>query len=228
MASVTTRVYGYLYKADGTKITTGKMIISVLQDFISIDGYKIAPFIKSSTLSGTGLLDVDLVATSNAVPASIYGQPYPTGIVYQFEFDPSPSDTTIGITRKDGYWKALYSIPHVSDTDASNEIGLGALTPVTTTSVTASPTYVLTTDTRMLTQEQKDGLTDGGNADDLHVHTPLSSDYVTLGAVADPGVPPANSCYIYVSASGVSPNRVLSVLGVLDDDSTYIIGSLIS
>lgn len=227
--SITTRIYGYIYSPDGTKQTTGKLIVSLMYDFVSIDGYKIAPFLTTCTLNGTtGLIDFDLAATENEVAGSIYGQPYPLGVTYQFEFDPNPSDTSTPVYRKDGYWKALYSIPHVSDTVASNEVGFGALVQALSYDVTASASYVLTGDARMLTQEQKDGLTDGGNADDLHVHTPLSSDYVTLGAVADPGVPPANSCYIYVSASGVSPNRVLSVLGVLDDDSTYIIGSLIS
>lgn len=226
--SVTTRVYGYLYKADGTLITTGKMIISVLQDFISIDGYKIAPFLKTATLGAGGLLDVDLVATTNTLVGSVYGQPYPLGVVYQFEFDPSPSDTSIAVYRKDGYWKSLFAVPHVSDTTASNEIGLGALTPATTSSTTASATYVLTTDPRMLTLEQKIGLTDGGNADDLHVHSIVNDNVIQLAAVTAPSTPSAGFCYIYATSSGITPNKTVTVWGKLENGSAFIIGSVIA
>lgn len=228
MSAVTTRIRGHMYKPDGTKITTGKIIVSLTYDFISIDGYKIAPFLKVCTLDETtGLIDFYLAATVNDLEGSIYGQPYPLGVSYQFEFDPNPSDATTPIYRKDGYWKALYTIPHISDDAYDNEVSFGALVQALSSEVTTSASFIPITDPRMLTQFQRDLLTHGEIADVLHTHTPLNNNLITLFAITDPGTPEENECYLFLTSVGTTPNCVITLWGRMEDNSTFIVGSTI-
>lgn len=227
--AITTNITGYLYKSDGTKIITGNLIVSLTQDFISIQGDKVAPFIQVFSLSSLGLIDFDLYATSNSVSSTTYGQPYPTGLAYTFEFDPDPTNQAVALSRKNGYWRAMFDVPHVSDTLASNQIGVGALIPVSTSSVTYNPSYALASDSRMLLQSEKNILTGGVTSDagSLHTHTTMADSIAVLSVVAAPSTPSANQSIIYMTSSGVSPNKQLSLVGELEDGTEFIIATAV-
>lgn len=225
MAAITTNIYGYLYKSDGTKILTGNILISLTQDFLSIEGHKVAPFLKTASLSGTGLIDFDLFATANDVTNSIYGAPYPLGVAYTFEFDPAPLDQSIALMRKDGYWRGVFSIPHVSDTPGSNQVSIGALIPVTSAASVYSASYLSTSSTKLLTQEAKDILVGGvaSNADALHIHNPITSTVITLQPVVTPPTATTDFAYIYMTTTGTTPSKVINLVALLEDDSEHIL-----
>lgn len=99
-----TRITGYLYNALGATVTTGKVRITAQQDFISVDGTKVAPFSITVDLSTTaGLVDVQLYATVGATPS---------GLAYFVEFDPTPTDLSKPIKTKDGYWSNYWTVPN--------------------------------------------------------------------------------------------------------------------
>jgi hypothetical protein len=107
-----TRIQGYIYDATGTVRTVGELHITAQQDFISVDGTKVAPFTKTVDLSASaGLVDVFLYATVGATPS---------GLAYFVEFDPDPDDLTKPMRNKNGYWNNYWS---VADTVVTVPIG---------------------------------------------------------------------------------------------------------
>jgi hypothetical protein len=101
--SALSKITGYLYDANGSVITVGKLRITPQQDFISLDGTKIVPFPKEVDLSDEeGLIDIDLHATVGATP---------DGLAYFVEFDPDPADTSIPMKLKDGYFSNYWTVP---------------------------------------------------------------------------------------------------------------------
>lgn len=227
--AITTNIYGYLYKSDGTKITTGNIIVSLSQDFTSIDGNKVAPFITTQSLSAEGLIDFDLFATVNNVSGSSYGAPYPTGVAYMFEFDPEPTNLSVALIRKNGYWRAQFIIPHISDTVASNQVGIGSLVPALSSAITYNPSYVSVTDPNLLTAEQKALLTDGisSNADDLHSHGAVSNTLVSLTKITSIPAPLTDYAYIYMTTTGTSPNKEIRVIGLLENGTEFLLASVV-
>lgn len=146
---ITTNVSGVLYKPDGTLIEEGKLFINLAQDFTAIDGTKVAPFTSEIVISTGGSTFFSVFATSNSVNGSAYSSPVPTGLTYTIEFDPDPNNTSLAISRKNGYWKNVVDIPHVSDTPANNNITISSLTPATTSSPSYGDPYVPINDPRV-------------------------------------------------------------------------------
>lgn len=224
--AVTTNIYGYIYDTEGQKITSGRIIVSLSQDFITIDGSKVAPFLVQSDLGTGGLIDFNLCPTSNNVSGSAYGQPYPKGVLYTFEFDPAPNDNSLPLVNKDGYWRELFDVPHISDTVEDNQISMGALVPAVYGLPVNNPTFASLTDARLLTPEQKATLTGGpaNNADALHSHG-VGGSYTNLLKIDEAPSAQTDYAQIYLMASGVTPNKQIIVYGKLENGSTYIIAT---
>jgi hypothetical protein len=101
-----TTLTGYLYNSKGVAITTGKLYLSLPQDMISVDGTKVVPMIVTVDLSASaGLVNVGVYATVGATPA---------GLAYRVEFDPTPTDISIPMKQKDGYWSNNWAVPNTA------------------------------------------------------------------------------------------------------------------
>lgn len=130
---ILTTVTGALYDISGNKLTSGELLISLADSFVSIDGNRLSPFEKEYAVIGD--ISFSLFATENTVVGSSYTSLNPLGVRYLIEFDPLPLDTTVIKLRKRGYFRNSVSIPHVSDTALSNVYELWPVNanPVTTT-----------------------------------------------------------------------------------------------
>lgn len=99
-------ITGFLYDPSGVKVTVGILYVTLQQDMISVDGFKIAPYSVSVDLSTTsGLIDINLVPTVGGTPQ---------GLAYKVEFDPDPLDLTKPMKSKDGYWRNYWAVPNTA------------------------------------------------------------------------------------------------------------------
>lgn len=100
-----TAITGHLYDAQGNVIARGQLSITLQQDMVSVDSFKIAPFsVIVDLLVTAGYVDVSLSPTVGASPA---------GLAYFAEYDPTPDDTSLPPRQKDGYWSNYWVLPNV-------------------------------------------------------------------------------------------------------------------
>lgn len=187
---VLTQISGFICAPFGDQLTTGNLIISLSSSFISIDGNRVSPFVKTVAVAGD--FSFSLFATENSVVGGAYSDPDPLGVRYTIEYDPEPSNQSVALVRKNGYFRNTISVPHLSDTPASNVTSWGDIIPTEYQYITKlyGILNLLDNDPRLLTLAQKTALTGGGNASAYHSHAVGGSSFISLEP-SNPMVTPA-------------------------------------
>lgn len=217
---ILTSITGALYTPEGVKITDGNLVISLSNSFISVDGNRVSPFAKTVEIMGD--FSFSLYATENTLGGSAYAAPIPTGIRYTLEFDPDPSNTSIAITRKNGYFRNSISVPHISDTPLSNSVHLHDLSPLEYLNINKyyGKINILDNDPRLLSMYERSLLLSGVSASSLHYHSELPN-ILTIARDNTLAAPPTDSVAIHLSDTFITSKTSTHV--VFDDGTNVIL-----